>query len=58
MAIRLLQLLEVVLDLGRSPIARFPDGDVRLADEPIALTDLQLAVEQVQRGSYTQCAVL
>ncbi len=40
-------LLEVVLDLGRPPEARFVSGDVLLDDEPIARTDLQQVVSRV-----------
>lgn len=43
-----LELLEVVLDLGRPPIARFPSGDVKLSQEPIAAEDLEWAVKQVR----------
>lgn len=42
-----LQLLEVVMDLGRTPLARFPYGDVEISNEPIGHTDLELAVAQV-----------
>lgn len=42
-----MQLEEVVLDLGRAPLARFPGGDVRLAQQPLSDLDLQLAVAQV-----------
>lgn len=41
------QLLEVVMDLGRPPLARFPSGDLRLAEEAVSAEDLQYAVEQV-----------
>ena len=41
------QLLEVVMDLGRTPLARFPYGDVEISDEPIGHKDLELAVAQV-----------
>ncbi|KAI3423869.1 hypothetical protein D9Q98_009703 [Chlorella vulgaris] len=42
-------LLEVVMDLGRAPLARFPSGDVRLAavDEVVTEEQLQYAVQQV-----------
>jgi hypothetical protein len=41
------QLLEVVLDLGRIPIARFPSGDVRLSEDAVSHTDLEAAVALV-----------
>lgn len=41
------QLLEVVLDLGRPPIARFPSGDVQLDPVPITRADLQGVTGQV-----------
>lgn len=41
------QLLEVVLDLGRIPIARFPSGDVRLSEEAVSHVDLEAAVALV-----------
>ena len=37
-------LLEVVLDLGRLPEARFSHGDVLLGDEPVSREDLQYVV--------------
>ena len=40
-------LLEVVLDLGRPPLARFPGGDCRLADEAVTGEDLAHAVGQL-----------
>lgn len=46
-----LQLLEVVLDLGRPPTARFPTGDLQLAEEPVSPADLQSAIEQVEQHS-------
>lgn len=42
-----LELLEVVMDLGRPPLARFPTGDFRLAEEPVTSEDLEFAIEQV-----------
>ncbi|KAK9824105.1 hypothetical protein WJX72_007767 [[Myrmecia] bisecta] len=41
------QLVEVVLDLGRPPLARFPSGDVQLLDSPVTLEDLQHVVSQL-----------
>ena len=43
-------LLEVVLDLGRLPEARFSHGDVMLGDEPVGREDLQYVVEGI--GSF------
>lgn len=45
----LLQLVEVVMDLGRAPLARFPgSGDVVLSSEIISHGDLEYAVSQVR----------
>lgn len=44
----LLQLVEVVLDLGRPPLARFPDGEVELSPVPVSAEDLLQAVDQVR----------
>ena len=41
------QLLEVVLDLGRVPEARYPGRAVALGEEPIERLDLALVVEQL-----------
>jgi hypothetical protein len=38
------QLVEVVMDLGRVPLARFPSGDIRLAEQVVAPEDLAYAV--------------
>ncbi|XP_051126061.1 protein SEEDLING PLASTID DEVELOPMENT 1-like isoform X2 [Andrographis paniculata] len=40
-------LIEVVIDLGRKPLARFPDGDLVLSEHPITVEDIQHAVSQV-----------
>ena len=37
----------MVLDLGRIPIARFPNGDVRLSEESVSHADLAAAVALV-----------
>lgn len=47
---QLFEMLEVVMDLGRPPIARFPSGDVRLSESPVSAEDLDYAVQQV--GSF------
>ena len=44
---RRLALLEVVLDLGRVPIARFADGDERLGEDVIDYDDVARALENV-----------
>lgn len=41
------ELIEVVMDLGRKPIARFPSGDWIMSEQPVALDDLRHAVSQV-----------
>ncbi|XP_031284177.1 uncharacterized protein ycf45-like isoform X1 [Pistacia vera] len=41
------QLIEVVMDLGRKPLARFPSGDFVLSDCPITVQDLEHATSQV-----------
>lgn len=41
------ELIEVVLDLGRKPLARFPSGDFVISDEAVRVKDLQFAVSQV-----------
>ena len=42
------QLLEVVMDLGRLPFARFLDGDLDLSREVVTEMDLQCAIAQVR----------
>lgn len=44
----LYQLIEVVMDLGRKPLARFPSGDFFLSDCPITVQDLEHATSQVK----------
>ena len=44
---RCLQLVEVVMDLGRVPVVRFPAGDMNLTDEPVTAEDLGHAVSMV-----------
>ena len=41
------ELLEVVLDLGRLPEARFPSGDVELDDREVTREDLDYVVQRV-----------
>lgn len=45
------QLIEVVMDLGRRPLARFPSGDFVLSDLPITAEDLEHATSQVKDDS-------
>ena len=40
-------LLEVVLDLGRLPAARYPDRSEDLADQPVSSDDLQAVIERL-----------
>jgi stage III sporulation protein SpoIIIAA len=41
------ELVEVVMDLGRRPIARFPTGDWVISDQPVTADDLRQAVSKV-----------
>ena len=41
------ELLEVVLDLGRVPEARFPSGDVELDEQEVTREDLEQVIEQM-----------
>jgi stage III sporulation protein SpoIIIAA len=43
-------LLEVVMDLGRLPEARFTDGEVYLSDNEVATDDLQMVIARI--GSF------
>ncbi|KAJ7970473.1 P-loop containing nucleoside triphosphate hydrolases superfamily protein [Quillaja saponaria] len=40
-------LIEVVLDLGRQPLARFPFGDWVISEQPVKHEDLQHAISKV-----------
>jgi hypothetical protein len=40
-------LVEVIMDLGRRPIARFPSGDWAISDQPVTADDLRQAVAKV-----------
>lgn len=44
---RRLELTEVVLDLGRLPKARFPDGDATIGDELVTYEDLNRMMTKV-----------
>ncbi|CAK0785286.1 hypothetical protein CVIRNUC_008492 [Coccomyxa viridis] len=41
------ELVEIVMDLGRPPLARFPSGDLRLADDVISSADLEHAISKL-----------
>ena len=45
--IHLLQLIEVVMDYGEVPIARFPSGDVFLSEDKLTMDNIQRATDQV-----------
>ncbi|XP_006300819.2 uncharacterized protein ycf45 isoform X1 [Capsella rubella] len=45
------ELIEIVLDLGRKPLARFPSGDFVISDDAVKVKDLEFAVSQV--GEFT-----
>src|SRR5918992_2420603 len=41
------ELLEVVLDLGREPEARFPGDELILSDRPVVQEDLEYVVSRI-----------
>ena len=41
------------MDLGRPPLARFPSGDLRLADDVISNADLAHAISKVPLQQLT-----
>ncbi|XP_057464128.1 protein SEEDLING PLASTID DEVELOPMENT 1-like isoform X2 [Actinidia eriantha] len=41
------ELIEVVMDLGRKPVARFPSGDWVISEQPVKLEDLRHAISKV-----------
>ncbi|KAJ8551686.1 hypothetical protein K7X08_021701 [Anisodus acutangulus] len=41
------KLIEVVMDLGRKPLARFPSGDWIISEQPVKLDDLSHAISKV-----------
>src|SRR5205085_1732954 len=45
-------LIEVVMDLGRPPEARFPNRAIKLAESPISREDLDYPIHRV--GAFTQ----
>lgn len=46
------ELIEVVMDLGRKPIARFPSGDWMISEHPIKADDLRHAISKVGIWSF------
>ncbi|KAF5947397.1 hypothetical protein HYC85_013354 [Camellia sinensis] len=40
-------LIEVVMDLGRQPLARFPSGDWMISEQPVKLEDLLHSISKV-----------
>ena len=50
------QLVEIVMDLGRPPLARFPAGDLRLADDVISSADLDHAISKVAPAALDEHA--
>lgn len=48
------QLVEIVMDLGRPPLARFPSGDLKLADDVISTADLDHAISKVLAHSHSR----
>lgn len=44
------QLVEVVMDLGRPPLARFPSGDAVLREAPMSREELEAVLSQVRAG--------
>jgi stage III sporulation protein SpoIIIAA len=44
-------LLEVVMDLGRLPEARFPEGAEYLSEQPVTAADLQYCIDRI--GSFS-----
>ncbi|GMG99439.1 hypothetical protein Nepgr_001279 [Nepenthes gracilis] len=41
------ELIEIVMDLGRKPLARFPSGDWVISEKPVERDDLQHAISKV-----------
>ena len=41
------ELIEVVMDLGRQPLARFPSGDWVISEQPVKHEDLKHAISKV-----------
>lgn len=49
------ELIEIVMDLGRTPLARFPSGDWVISDEPVKLEDLKHAISKVILFYFMKC---
>lgn len=45
-------MIEVVMDLGRQPIARFPSGDWLISNHPVNIDDLHHAISKVYSLYY------
>ena len=41
------ELLEIVMDLGRLPEGRFPEGEVILSTQPVTYAELEYVVERI-----------
>lgn len=52
------QVLEMVMDVGRPPLARFPAGDVRLSETLITYADLDEAIAKVPAGCACKSGAL
>ncbi|KAH0897766.1 hypothetical protein HID58_047334 [Brassica napus] len=48
------ELIEVVLDLGRKPLARFPSGDFIISDDAVRVKDLQFAFTNDNRAGISR----
>lgn len=48
-------LIEVVMDLGRKPFARFPSGDWVISEQPVKPEDLRHAISKVVTLSLCTC---
>lgn len=46
------ELIEVVLDLGRKPLARFPSGDWVISEQVVKHDDLKHAISKVKQFSF------
>lgn len=51
------QLIEVVMDLGRKPLARFPSDDFVLSEFPITVQDIEHATSQVTVTLTKTCLI-
>ena len=40
-------LLEIIIDLGRVPTARFTDGEVELSEQEVSLTEIDYVVSRI-----------